>query len=69
MATTQITLSDVLKNRTSTYQMLTRLYMSEVDEEYLDKLRTMHFPKNTGNAHVDEGYRLFREFLTRHART
>jgi putative dimethyl sulfoxide reductase chaperone len=63
MATTQITLNDVLKNRTSTYQMLTRLYMSEVDEEYLDKLRTMHFPKNTGNAHVDEGYRLIREFL------
>ena len=63
MATEQITLSDILKNRTSTYQLLTRMYMVEVDAEFLESLRNMRFPKNTGNANVDEGYRLIREFL------
>lgn len=63
MATGQITLSDILKNRTSTYQLLSRLYRVEVDEELLGRLRGMKFPKNTGNENVDEGYRLIRTFL------
>ena len=63
MASNEITLSDVLRNRTSTYQLLTRLYLKEIDEAFLATMRGMRFPKNTGNADVDEGYRLIREFL------
>lgn len=63
MSKTQITLGDVLWSRTKTYQLLARLYAIEVDEALLDRMRGMRFPRNTGNADVDEGYRLIRTFL------
>ena len=64
MAGNQITMSDVLHSRTKTYQFLTRLYAIEVDEELLGRMSKMRFPKSTGNADVDEGYRLMRSFLS-----
>lgn len=60
-----ITLGSVLQSRESTYRMLARLHEREVDTGYLQKLRAMRCPVNTGNADVDEGYRLFHRYLSR----
>ena len=63
MSENQITIGDVLKNRATTYQLLSRMYRTEVDEEFLETLRALRFPRSTGNADADEGYRLIRSFL------
>lgn len=63
MADRQITISDVLESRNGTYQLLERLFEKEVDQPLLDRLCSMRFPQNTGNAKVDEGYRLMRSYL------
>ena len=60
----QMTVRSVLAGRVSTYQMLARMYVREIDEEYLSELRKMRCPINTGNADVDEGYRLFHSYLS-----
>ena len=62
--TKQMTVRSVLEARISTYQMLSRLFLREVDEEYLGVLRRMRCPVNTGNADVDQGYRLFHSYLS-----
>ena len=60
----QLTVRSILEARISTYQMLSRLYLREVDEEYLAVLKKMRCPINTGNANVDQGYRLFHSYLS-----
>jgi TorA maturation chaperone TorD len=46
------------------YQFLSRLFRTEVDQELLDALVAMHYPTNTGNILVDEGYRMIRNYLS-----
>lgn len=50
--------------RAKTYALLSRLYRVEVDQEFLDTLREIRFATNTGNADVDEGYRLLATYLS-----
>ncbi len=52
------------RQRSTTYQLLSRLYAREIDQELLDKLRGMRFPANTGNAKLDEGYKLIATYLS-----
>lgn len=52
------------KQRAATYGMISRLYRTEINQEFLDDLRGMRFPANTGNASVDEGYRLIATYLS-----
>lgn len=52
-------------HRAATYGMLARIYRKEVDAEYLAALRQGCFPAQTGNEHVDEGYRLIVTYLSR----
>ena len=59
-----ITFADVLRGRMATYQFLSRLFRLEVDQELYDTLLTMKFPQNTGDALVDEGYRMIRDYLS-----
>lgn len=54
----ETTIADVLRGRMATYQFLSRLFRVEVDQELYDTLMSMRFPANTGNALVDEGYRM-----------
>lgn len=61
---TEITLAEVLRGRTATYQLLARLFRTEVDADLLDVLRGMRFPADTGNGQVDEGYRLIVGYLS-----
>lgn len=60
-----INLADVLRGRMATYQLLSRLFRTEVDQELYDTLVTMRFPANTGNDLVDEGYRMICSYLSR----
>ena len=58
------TITDVLRGRMATYQFLSRLFRVEVDQELYDTLVSMRFPTNTGNALVDEGYRMICGYLS-----
>lgn len=66
-AADEATLHDLIKlnqQRAATYGLLSRLYRVEIDGALLDELRAMRFPANTGNADVDEGYRLMATYLS-----
>ncbi|MBQ6453287.1 MAG: molecular chaperone TorD family protein [Coriobacteriales bacterium] len=64
MATEQeITLESIVANRIATYGFLARLYRKEIDQSLLDEMCKMKYPTNTGNADVDEGYRLICTYL------
>lgn len=58
------TLSDVLRGRIATYQFLSRMFRTEVDQDLYDALVAMRFPTNTGNDLVDEGYRMICDYLS-----
>lgn len=57
-------LAEVLRGRVATYQLLSRLFRVEVDEGLYGRLMGMRFPANTGDALVDEGYRMIRDYLS-----
>ncbi len=52
------------KQRSGTYGLLSRLFTKEVDQELLDQLLSMRFPMSSGNAKVDEGYKLIATYLS-----
>jgi TorA maturation chaperone TorD len=62
--TQEIALTDVLRGRMATYQFLSRLFRTEVDQALYDTLLAMKYPTNTGDDLVDEGYRLMRSYLS-----
>ena len=65
MAGETITISDILQNRVNMYSFISRLFIKEVDQEFLDELNAMKFPKNTKSTNVDKGYELIRTFLNK----
>lgn len=64
MAEIYAQLAEACKNRADTYQFLSRLYKSEVDEELLDELKHKAFPFGSGNAKADEGYMQLAKFMS-----
>lgn len=56
-------LAALCRQRAATYRLLGRLFLAELDEGLLGTLRTMRLPANTGNGHIDEGYRLIARYL------
>lgn len=62
LETTEIV--ELMDMRARAYGMLARLYRVEVDDEALRELQSMRFPTATGNAAVDEGYRLLYRYLS-----
>ena len=56
-------LAVLCRQRANTYAFIARLYRTEVDSPFLEQLKAMRFPANTGNAKVDEGYRLMARFI------
>lgn len=52
------------KQRVNTYAMLSRMYAKEIDADYLEALRAVRWPVETGNEDADEGYRLLATFLS-----
>ena len=57
-------LADACESRANTYQFLSRLYQSEIDEDLLNELKHMSFPYGSGNAKLDEGYMRMAKFMS-----
>jgi TorA maturation chaperone TorD len=57
-------LISVMEGRIATYGLLSRLYLKEVDEAFLDELCAMRFAVNTGSEEVDEANRLLHSYLS-----
>ena len=54
----------LLDQRTSTYILLSRLYLKEIDAPLLDELHEMCYPMATGDDDVDKGYLYIATFLS-----
>jgi TorA maturation chaperone TorD len=59
-----IDIAQVLQARTSTYALLSRLFLKEVDQRLLDQLMELRLPANTGNEYLDKAYRLLQAYLS-----
>jgi TorA maturation chaperone TorD len=57
-------LINLIKQRATTYGLLSRLYHREVDQKLLDELREARYSANTGNANVDRGHLLIVGYLS-----
>jgi TorA maturation chaperone TorD len=57
-------LISLIGQRSTTYGLLSRLYHKEIDRDFLEELREMRYPANTGNANVDKGYLLIATYLS-----
>ena len=58
-------LSELMENRATMYDFLSRVYKVEVDEAFLAELKATHYPQNTGSEPIDEAYRRIHAFLCR----
>lgn len=54
---------ELMTNRENLYRFLGRLYKIEVDQSLLDQLKTMSFPVNSGEAELEDGFRLLEKYL------
>lgn len=57
-------LARVNDDRSATYGFLARLFRVEVDEQFADELKAMHFPVETGNEMVDAGNERMASYVT-----
>lgn len=57
-------LADLCESRATTYQLLSRLYLKEIDDQLLSEMKEMAFPASSGNVELDKGYRLFAKYLS-----
>lgn len=57
------TCTQLLEGRNAMYRFLGRLFRVEVDQELYETLLKMHFPADTGNDLVDQGYRMIVGYL------
>ncbi|MEG2934626.1 MAG: molecular chaperone TorD family protein, partial [Gordonibacter sp.] len=46
-----------------TYRFLSQVFFKELNAEAIDELFAADYPDDTGNAHLDEGYRLVRRYF------
>ena len=61
-------LQNAMEARARMYGMLSRVYLKEVDGEFLDELKSMRFPQNTGNEVADAAYLRLYEYLRKYTR-
>ncbi|MCD8315892.1 MAG: molecular chaperone TorD family protein [Eggerthellaceae bacterium] len=57
-------LIELFERRAGSFGFLSRIFRKEVDEDFLNELKGMRFPIDTGNSNVDEGYRLIATYLS-----
>lgn len=53
----------LLRNRESLYRFLAGLYRSEVEETDLQRLKGLHFPEESGNVDLSQGYQLMKQSI------
>ncbi|MBR2836636.1 MAG: molecular chaperone TorD family protein [Coriobacteriales bacterium] len=57
----------LMRSRAAMYGFLSRLFIHEVDADFLAQLRSMAYPQNSDNPAINEGFRKLYSFM-RHAR-
>ena len=57
-------LAEACEARAETYALLSRLFATEVDQEFLEALCAMMYPVESGNAQVDEGHYAIAKYLS-----
>jgi TorA maturation chaperone TorD len=57
-------LIEACKQRAHTYNLLSRLYEKEVDDELLRQLKASKYPANTGSQQIDHGNYLVAKYLS-----
>ncbi len=57
--------SELNTNRETMYRFLGRIYKVEVDQELLEQMKGMCFPKECSEPELDQGYRLMERYLRR----
>ncbi len=62
-----IDIADLMRGRASLYGLLSRAFRAEVDEDFFDELRAMHYPQNSPDPDVNDAFRRLYTFV-RHAR-
>lgn len=60
-------LAQLMGTRAHMYNMLSRAFVAEADDEFIRQLRSMHFPQGTGSAATDSAYRQLYAYLRRPA--
>ncbi len=54
---------DYLRDSAETYRFLSQMVFKELNAEAIAAVAEIEFPAETGNAHLDEGYRLVRRYF------
>lgn len=54
---------DYLADSADTYRFLSQMLFKELNDEAISAVAAIEFPEATGNAHLDEGYRLIRRYF------
>ncbi len=57
----------IMEGRAALYDLLARVYQSEVDEAFLQQLRTMRYPQNSDNPKINDAFKRVYKVI-RHAR-
>lgn len=60
---TQTELTEFFDASASTFDFLSKALLKELNEEAIANLASADFPEQTGNEHLDEGYRLIRRYF------
>lgn len=58
-----VSLKPIMESRAQMYGLLSRIYIVEINQSFLDEMKRMRFPQNTGNAAIDEAYLSLYSFL------
>ena len=61
--TTQQELLNFFNESANTYRFLSQVFFKELNDEAIAELAAADYPTDTGNAHLDEGYRLVRRYF------
>ncbi len=57
-------LIELLEQRSATYMFLSRLYRTEIDQEFLDEMHEMLYPADTQDTNLDQGYLYIATYLS-----
>lgn len=60
---THTQLLDFFSESAGTYRFLSQVFFKELNDVAIAELATAEYPSDTGNAHLDEGYRLVRRYF------
>ena len=60
---THTELLDFFNESADTYRFLSQVFFKELNDEAIEELASADYPSDTGNAHLDQGYRMVRRYF------